>query len=50
MLAIAKHNDAKNEFGGENMITEAGGPLNFTIKLFELSHAKQFSYAYKEPI
>lgn len=43
LLAIAEHDDAENELDGENLITDAGGPLNFAMKHFELPHASKMS-------
>lgn len=36
ILAIAEHDDAENELDGETLLTGAGGPLNFSMKTFEL--------------
>lgn len=43
LLAIAEHDDALIELEGEQLITEAGGPLNFTMKHFELEHCVRLS-------
>jgi hypothetical protein len=43
LLAIAEHDDAEVELGGENLLTAAGGPLNFTMKQFDLQHCKALS-------
>lgn len=43
LLSIAEHDDAENELDGENLITDAGGPLNFAMKHFELPHATKMS-------
>lgn len=43
ILAIAEHDDAENELDGENLLTEAGGPLNFSMKTFELAHCQKLS-------
>lgn len=43
ILAIAEHDDAENELDGENLLTEAGGPLNFAMKKFERSHCIKLS-------
>jgi hypothetical protein len=43
LLAIAEHDDAMIELEGENLLTEAGGPLNFTMKNFELEHCMRLS-------
>lgn len=41
ILAIAEHDDAENELDGENLLTEAGGPINFSMKKFELAHCQK---------
>jgi hypothetical protein len=43
LLAIAEHDDAENELDGENLLTEGGGPLNFSMKTFELAHCQKLS-------
>jgi len=43
LLAIAEHDDAENELDGETLITETGGPLNFSMKSFELQHCQKLS-------
>lgn len=43
LLAIAEHDDAENELDGENLLTEAGGPLNFAMKRFELPHLEKMA-------
>lgn len=43
ILAIAEHDDAENELDGENLLTEAGGPLNFSMKTFEVDHCQKLS-------
>ncbi len=43
LLAIAEHDDAMIELDGEHLLTEAGGPLNFTMKNFELEHCLRLS-------
>jgi hypothetical protein len=43
LLAIAEHDDAENELDGELLITDAGGPLNFAMKKFELEHCNKLS-------
>lgn len=43
VLAIAEHDDAENELDGENLVTEAGGPLHFAMKRFELPHVQKLS-------
>lgn len=43
LLAIAEHDDAMVELDGEQLLTEAGGPINFTMKNFELEHCIRLS-------
>jgi hypothetical protein len=43
LLAIAEHDDAEVELDGENLITPTGGPLNFDMKVFDLSHYEKLS-------
>lgn len=43
LLAIAEHDDAEVELEGENLLTNQGGPLNFTMKNFELEHCERLS-------
>lgn len=43
LLAIAEHDDAMIELDGEDLITEAGGPINFKMKNFELEHCVRLS-------
>lgn len=43
LLAIAEHDDAEVELNGENLLTPAGGPLNFNMKEFELAHYEKLS-------
>ncbi|HEX8460889.1 MAG TPA: DUF3891 family protein [Segetibacter sp.] len=43
LLAIAEHDDAEVELDGENLLTETGGPLNFSMKRFELEHVNKLS-------
>jgi hypothetical protein len=43
LLAIAEHDDAEVELGGENLLTPTGGPLNFDMKNFELPHCQQLA-------
>src|SRR5947209_10326774 len=43
LLAIAEHDDAEVELDGENLLTEAGGPLNFAMKTFDLVHSQRLS-------
>lgn len=41
LLAIAEHDDAENELDGENLLAVSGGPLNYTMKSFDLDHCKK---------
>ncbi len=41
LLAIAEHDDAENELDGENLLTKSGGPLNYDMKSFDLSHCEK---------
>lgn len=43
LLAIAEHDDAEVELDGENLLTQNGGPLNFTMKSFELAHCQKLA-------
>ncbi len=43
VLAIAEHDDAENELDGEELLTTAGGPLNFAMKKFELAHCQKLA-------
>ncbi len=43
LLAIAEHDDAEVELGGENLLTANGGPLNFDMKEFDLEHCENLS-------
>jgi len=43
ILAIAEHDDAENELDGELLITNAGGPLNYDMKSFELPHCRKLA-------
>src|SRR4051794_14247400 len=43
LLAIAEHDDAENELDGETLITEAGGPLNYAMKKFDLLHCSKLA-------
>ena len=43
ILAIAEHDDAEVELGGENLLTNNGGPLNFDMKEFDLAHCQKLS-------
>lgn len=43
VLAIAEHDDAEVELGGENLLTETGGPLDYSMKRFDLQHCEELS-------
>lgn len=43
LLAIAEHDDAEVELDGENLLTETGGPLNFSMKHFDIMHCEQLA-------
>ena len=43
ILAIAEHDDAEEELGGENLLTPNGGPLNFDMKVFDKAHCEKLS-------
>ena len=43
ILAIAEHDDAEVELGGQNLLTPDGGPLNFDMGVFELAHIEKLS-------
>lgn len=43
LLAIAEHDDAEVELEGENLLTRQGGPLNFSMRNFELEHCERLS-------
>lgn len=43
LLAIAEHDDAETELDGEELLTVSGGPLNFSMKHFELQHCKKLA-------
>lgn len=43
LLAIAEHDDAEVELDGENLLTETGGPLNFSMKHFDKLHCEQLA-------
>lgn len=43
VLAIAEHDDAEVELDGENLLTPAGGPLNFDMKTFEAEHCQRLA-------
>lgn len=41
LLAIAEHDDAEMELGGENLLTSTGGPLNFDMGEFDLEQCEK---------
>ena len=43
LLAIAEHDDAEVELDGEDLLTPAGGPLNFDMKKFDPAHYEKVS-------
>jgi hypothetical protein len=43
LLAIAEHDDAEVELDGENLLTALGGPLNYSMKRFDLQHCEELS-------
>jgi hypothetical protein len=43
LLAIAEHDDAEVELDGENLLTRLGGPLNYSMKQFDLQHCEELS-------
>lgn len=43
LLAIAEHDDAEVELEGENLLTNQGGPLNFSMRNFEPEHCERLS-------
>ncbi len=43
LISIADHDDAEVELDGESLLTEAGGPLNFSMKSFDLAHCRKLS-------
>lgn len=43
LLAIAEHDDAEVELDGENLLTDEGGPLNYSMKKFDVSHCHKLS-------
>src|SRR4051812_18935903 len=43
LLAVAEHDDAEVELDGENLLTETGGPLNFSMKHFDIKHCELLS-------
>src|ERR1700712_2416275 len=43
LLAVAEHDDAENELDGEELLTPTGGPLNFSMKTFNLDHCRRLT-------
>lgn len=43
ILAIAEHDDAENELDGESCLTDVGGPINFSMKQFDLENCQKLS-------
>lgn len=43
LLAIAEHDDAEVELEGNNLVTSQGGPVNFSMKNFELEHCERLA-------
>ncbi len=43
ILAIAEHDDAEVELGGQNLLTPNGGPLNFNMGVFKLNYLEKLS-------
>lgn len=43
LLAITEHDDAENELDGERLITEVGGPLDYSMKSFDQGHCERLS-------
>ena len=43
LLAIAEHDDAEMELEGEALLTPAGGPLNFDMKVFDPVHCTRLA-------
>lgn len=43
LLAVAEHDDAEVELDGENLLTPAGGPLNFAMKTFDEKHCRRLA-------
>lgn len=41
LLAIAEHDDAEIELDGEDLITETGGPISYSMKTFDLEHCRK---------
>ncbi|TDH19704.1 DUF3891 family protein [Segetibacter sp. 3557_3] len=43
LIAIADHDEAEVELDGENLLTETGGPLNFSMKQYDPKHCEQMA-------
>lgn len=43
VMAIAEHDDAEVELDGEALLTQTGGPLNFSMKTFDLAHCQKLA-------
>jgi hypothetical protein len=43
LLAIAEHDDAEIELDGEELLTPSGGPLNYSMKIFNKFHCQRLS-------
>jgi hypothetical protein len=43
LLAIAEHDDAVVELGDQDLLTPSGGPSNFDMNVFDLSHLEKLS-------
>lgn len=43
ILAIAEHDDAEVELDGEHLLTATGGPLNYSMKLFDARHCTKLA-------
>jgi hypothetical protein len=43
LLAVAEHDDAEVELDEDDLLTKTGGPVNFTMKLFELQHCERLA-------
>jgi hypothetical protein len=43
LLAIAEHDDAEIELDGENLLTAAGGPLDYSMKHFDKSRCERLA-------
>ncbi|QJD95188.1 DUF3891 family protein [Mucilaginibacter robiniae] len=43
LLAIAEHDDAQTELQSDDLLTPQGGPVNFSMKLFEPEHCQRLA-------